>query len=102
MNTLPRLAATVSAVVGLGLVGLGAAVSAQAQPAPLPDYHWCPGQGWDPGWGQNWDSNNCHDDRHRDMDGNDHSHDWNGPGPDQRGPGWPGGPGPYQPQPWQH
>jgi putative drug exporter of the RND superfamily len=22
-----------------------------AQPAPFPDYHWCPGEGWDPGWG---------------------------------------------------
>ena len=40
---------------GLGLAGLGAAAVAQAQPAPFPDYHWCPGQWWDPGWGNNWD-----------------------------------------------
>ena len=30
--------------------------------APLPDYHWCPGQFWDPGWGNNWDWGRCHDD----------------------------------------
>ena len=30
--------------------------------APLPDYHWCPGQFWDPGWGSNWDWGRCHDD----------------------------------------
>jgi hypothetical protein len=49
----------------LGLGGAGAAV-AQAQPAPFTEYHWCPGQWWDPGWGYNWDGNDCHDDHHRD------------------------------------
>jgi hypothetical protein len=39
----------------LGAAGIGGAVDAQAQPAPLPDYHWCPGQWWDPGWGDNWE-----------------------------------------------
>lgn len=77
-----------------GLVGVGTATVAQAQPAPIPQYHWCPGQFWDPGWGPNWDGGNCHDDHHRDADGYDHSHDWN------NGPGGHGGPG-WQPQPWQ-
>ena len=45
---------------GLGLVGLGAANEAQAQPGPLPQ--WCPGDFWDPGWGPNSDWNRCHDD----------------------------------------
>ncbi|EUA33179.1 hypothetical protein I553_7587 [Mycobacterium xenopi 4042] len=35
----------------------------------MPDYHWCPGQFWDPGWGPNWDWDDCHDDHHRDIDG---------------------------------
>jgi hypothetical protein len=36
---------------------------AQAAPAPAPDYHWCPGDQWDPGWGKayDWDWNHCHD-----------------------------------------
>ncbi|OBA78481.1 hypothetical protein A9W99_22550 [Mycobacterium sp. 1164966.3] len=80
---------------GLGLSGVGTAVAAHAQPAPIPDYHWCPGQWWDPGWGQNWDGGNCHDDHHRDMDGLDHSRDWN------EAPGRPDDRGPWQPQPWQ-
>ncbi|OMC49974.1 hypothetical protein A5744_02670 [Mycobacterium sp. IS-1264] len=46
-------------IVGLGLAGLGAAIEAQAQPGPFPQ--WCPGEFWDPGWGNNWDWNNCHD-----------------------------------------
>ena len=73
---------------GLGMVGLGlASGTAQAEPAPVPLYHWCPGDFWDPGWGDNWDGGNCHDDFTRDMDGWDRSRDWR---PDQ-GPGW---------QPW--
>jgi len=44
-------AATVVTTAGLGLAGLGAAAVAQAQPAPFPDYHWCPGEYWDSGWG---------------------------------------------------
>ncbi len=96
MNTFARSAATTLAMTaGLGLAGLGFADIAQAQPAPLPDYHWCPGQFYDPGWGPNWDWNECHDDFHRDRDGGDHSRDFRGyddrgPGPrnDDRGPGW--------------
>jgi hypothetical protein len=70
---------------GLGVAGLGlASGTAQAEPsfgfAPL--YHWCPGDFWDPGWGDNWESGGCHDDFHRDMDGWDHSRDWHA---DQRG-----------------
>jgi hypothetical protein len=44
---------------GLGLVGLGAASVAQAQPGPFPQ--WCPGDFWDPGWGGNPDGFHCHD-----------------------------------------
>jgi hypothetical protein len=84
---------------GLGLAGVGTAINAQAQPAPLPDYHWCPGDFYDPAWGPNWDWNECHDDFHRDRDGDDHSRDFRryddrGPGPgDYRGPGDYHGPG---------
>ncbi|OOK78663.1 hypothetical protein BZL30_1823 [Mycobacterium kansasii] len=47
----------------------------QAAPAPVPQW-WCPGDFWDPGWGNNWDWNNCHD-------------NWRGPGPNPNGgPGW--------------
>jgi hypothetical protein len=59
---------------GLGLAGLGAAAVAQAQPAPFPDYHWCPGQWWDPGWGDNWDGGRCHDDHWRNGEYRDHWH----------------------------
>ena len=44
---------------GLGVIGVGAAVDAQAQPGPFPQ--WCPGEFWDPGWGDNWDGGHCHD-----------------------------------------
>jgi hypothetical protein len=78
-------AATAVMAAGLGLVGLGAANEAQAQPGPFPQ--WCPGDFWNPVWGPNLDPNHCH--------GN-----WNGlagPPPPQPGPGaqgfHPGGPG---------
>jgi hypothetical protein len=98
VKTFPRLAATIFATAaGFTLVGLGGAIDAQAQPAPLPAYHWCPGQFWDPGWGNNWEGGGCHDDFHRDSDGWDHSRDW-GRGPDRgydgRGPGGYEGHGP--------
>jgi hypothetical protein len=45
-----------------GLAGLPGP-SAQAAPAPAPTNHWCPGDRWDPGWGDvyDWDWNHCHD-----------------------------------------
>ena len=50
--------------------------------APMPTYHWCPGDYWDPGWGNNWYGDGCHDDHHRDMDYNNHDHDyWGDNGP---------------------
>ena len=57
----------------------------------MPDYHWCPGQFWDPGWGNNWDGGRCHDDFYGDGDPHDADH-WHGQGgwhPDG-GPGWAG------------
>ncbi|MCV7353164.1 hypothetical protein [Mycobacterium parmense] len=80
---------------GLGLAGLGVATDAQAHPGPFPQ--WCPGDNWDPGWGNNWDWNHCHDWR-------------GGPGGWDRGPGgppppggWgPGGPGGPPPPPGWH
>lgn len=54
-NVLRIAASTLAASTGLGLAGLGAAAVAEAQPAPLPEYPWCPGQLWDPQWGDNWD-----------------------------------------------
>jgi hypothetical protein len=100
------LATTALVTGGLGLVGLGLASGpAQAEPGPFPAYHWCPGDFWDPGWGNNWDGGFCHDDFHRDMDGDNHDRDWHGDqgrdqGPWQRGDqgpqwwpgqqGWPG------------
>jgi hypothetical protein len=72
---------------GFGLAGLGAAAVAEAQPGPVPDYHWCPGQPWDPGWGNNWDWNRCHDDNYYDGDPRDADH-WHGPGQYPGGPGW--------------
>jgi hypothetical protein len=59
---------------------------AQARPAPFPDNHWCPGQYWHGGWGNNWDWGRCHDDSWYDGDPHDVGH-WHGPG------GYPGGPG---------
>jgi hypothetical protein len=73
-------AATAITIAGSGLAGLGAAAVADAQPAPLPDYHWCPGQWWDPGWGNNWDGGRCHDDFYYDGEPHDPGH-WHGPGP---------------------
>src|ERR1700758_4190748 len=82
---------------GLGMAGLGlASGTAQAEPGPVPLYHWCPGDFWDPGWGDNWDGGNCHDDFTRDMDGWDRSRDWRPDWRADQGPGWQpwGGPGP--------
>jgi hypothetical protein len=73
-------AATIMATVGFGLAGSGVTGVAEAFPGPLPDYHWCPGQFWDPGWGNNWDWGRCHDDFYFDGEPHDPGH-WHGPGP---------------------
>ena len=66
-----RIAAATAITAGLGLAGIGTASLAEAQPAaPLPDYHWCPGQWFDPAWGHNWDMGRCHDDNY--FDGEPH------------------------------
>ena len=60
VKIIPRLVATVFAMSAtLGVAGVGAAVDAQAQPGPFPQ--WYPGEFWDPGWGDNWDGGRCHD-----------------------------------------
>jgi hypothetical protein len=72
---------------GLGLLGVGGATVAQAQPGPFPQ--WCPGDFWDPVWGFNPDGFHCHDGPGWDHGGPD---GWNHGGPgwhdDGRGPGW--------------
>ncbi|MCW2653207.1 MAG: hypothetical protein JWR32_4183 [Mycobacterium sp.] len=91
-KTFAALAATMVATGGLGLAGLGlASGTAQADIGPVPLYHWCPGDFWDQGWGDNWEWGACHDDHHRDMDGWDHNRDWWGDrGGDWRGGDWQG------------
>ncbi len=59
-----KRAALAAAVVsaGLTLFGLGlAAGTAQAAPGLLPTHHWCPGDHWDEGWGDNRDWHHCHE-----------------------------------------
>src|SRR5271165_4384603 len=53
-------ATTLVSTAGWGL----ASGIAEARVGPVPDYHWCPGDN---------DQDVCHDDHHRDLDGNDHS-----------------------------
>ena len=59
-----RLTTSALAAGGLGLSALafGSGI-AQATPSPAPTYHhhWCPGDQWQQGWGNNGDWNNCHD-----------------------------------------
>jgi hypothetical protein len=96
-----QIAAATAITAGLGLAGVGAASIAEAQPAgPLPDYHWCPGQFFDPGWGNNWDWNRCHDDFYGDGDPHDRDH-WHGQGDwrNDNDRGWDNGRGPG---PWDH
>jgi hypothetical protein len=74
-----RAATAVVISGGVGLTGLGVGIgigTAGAEPAPVPMYHWCPGDFWDPLWGFNWEGSVCHDDWHRDMDGDRHDRDW--------------------------
>jgi hypothetical protein len=88
-NGFLKFGTAIAVSAGLGIAGLGlASGTAQAEPGPVPLYHWCPGDFWDPGWGDNWEWGGCHDDFHRDMDGWDHSRDWR---PDRDDRGW---------QPW--
>ena len=42
----------------------------------MPLYHWCPGEFWRPEWGFNFDWNTCHDDHHRDGDGDNRNNDY--------------------------
>lgn len=80
MKTLKKVAtAAVIASVGLGLGGLCASTTAQAAPGPVADYHWCPGQRFDPRWGNNWDAGRCHDDHFVDGEARDQGHFHNGP-----------------------
>jgi hypothetical protein len=100
------LAATMVATGGLGLAGLGlASGTAQADIGPVPLwYHWCPGDFWDQGWGFNWDWGFCHDDFHRDIDGDNHDRDWRWDQRGDQGPWQRGDQGPWQrgdQGPWQ-
>ncbi len=77
MTTLARCAATTFIVeTGLGLAGVGGATVAAAQVGGFPSYHWCPGDFWHPEWGFNFDWTTCHDDHHRDGDGDNHNNDY--------------------------
>ena len=42
----------------------------------IPHYHWCPGDFWRPEWGFNFDWGTCHDDHHRDGDGDNRNNDF--------------------------
>ena len=82
-----RLYTGVLASGGLALSAFGMAggpdIRAEAAPVPAPSYHWCPGDQWDPVWGNNWDVNHCHD--------------WQGAGGQAQG--GPAGWGPWGPPP---
>jgi hypothetical protein len=101
VKNIKRIAAATALTTGLGLAGLGAASVAEAFPGgPMPDYHWCPGQWWDPGWGPNWGGDRCHDDFYFDGEPHDGGH-WHGQGewhPD----GGPGGPGWHDDHGWNN
>ncbi|WP_428341433.1 hypothetical protein [Mycobacterium sp.] len=58
-RTVRIVAASAAVAAGMGLAGLAVATEAHAQPGPLPT--WCPGEFWDPGWGNNWDWGGCHE-----------------------------------------
>lgn len=67
----------------LSALGVAGDTVALAAPAPAPTGHWCPGDPWNPGWGNvsDWDWHQCHD--------------WQHPG----GPSAPAGWGPWGPPP---
>ncbi|HXO13429.1 MAG TPA: hypothetical protein VN871_13800, partial [Mycobacterium sp.] len=48
--------ASAAIAAALGLAGLGGSAEAHA----LPGLPWCPGDFWDPSWGNNWVWNACH------------------------------------------
>jgi hypothetical protein len=78
MNTMISTAAAAAVLIaGFGVIGLGAV---PATPGLLPEYHWCPGDAWNPGWGFNWNGGHCHDDFYNDGDPHDSGH-WHGQGP---------------------
>ena len=80
MIKIKQIAAATAIASGLGLAGVGVASVAEAMPmAPLPDYHWCPGQFFDPAWGNNYDWGRCHDDNYFDGEPHDQGH-WHGQG----------------------
>jgi hypothetical protein len=83
-NSLRFVGSALVMAAGFGFAGLSAAGVAEAAPAPAPEYHWCPGQWWDPGWGPNWEMGRCHDDHWRDGEFHDQGHWHNGPW----NPGW--------------
>jgi hypothetical protein len=59
-----RLCTGVLAAGGVAASTLGlTAGTAQAAPYPVPTkhHHWCPGEHWDNGWGNNRDWYRCHD-----------------------------------------
>ncbi|WP_375487361.1 hypothetical protein [uncultured Mycobacterium sp.] len=76
----------------MGFAAVGTATVVDAQPAQFPQYHWCPGDSWDPSWGNNWDRDRCHDDHWYDGDPHDLEH-WDGTDPYSGGRGIPGSPG---------
>jgi hypothetical protein len=65
-----------AAAILAGGAGLALSAGPAAAAPSFPDYHWCPGQFFDPGWGPNWDQGVCHDDNHRDNDGDFHGNDF--------------------------
>ncbi len=57
--------ATCAVATAFSMAGFGGVAKSEAQPAPVPDYFWCPGQPFDPAWGPNWDPTTCHDEFQR-------------------------------------
>jgi hypothetical protein len=88
MKPIKRLCTGALLAGGLGLSALGFA-SGVAQAAPTYHHHWCPGDQWQQGWGNNPNWNNC-----RDWDDNYGGAGYNGYG----APPW-AGPQPVAP-PW--
>lgn len=71
MTTEKRTAGWAASVVAGGalamsVVGLAGGPVAAAAPAPAPTGHWCPGDPWNPSWGNvlDWDWHQCHDWQH--------------------------------------